>query len=183
MNISYNSVTPVHAERVYHKSLEEYFLAPIAPAAYLIGKILSSLLRSLLSSLIIVLVGFTFGATLHLSALSFFLFSLVLFINSIIFSLIGFIASMKISSYEEMALVNTFVLLPMSFMCGTFFSVATLPECLKIFVELLPLTHSCSLLRSLSLVNDFSPLSMFILTLYLVVGFFIALLSFTSSAE
>ena len=37
MNISFNSITPVHAERIYHKSLEEYILAPIAHAAFVIG--------------------------------------------------------------------------------------------------------------------------------------------------
>jgi hypothetical protein len=37
MNISFNSITPVHAERVYHKSLEEYIIAPIWPDAFVIG--------------------------------------------------------------------------------------------------------------------------------------------------
>ena len=37
MNISFNSVIPVHAERIYHKSLEEYLVAPIRPAAFVIG--------------------------------------------------------------------------------------------------------------------------------------------------
>ena len=39
MNISFNSITPVHAERIYHKSLEEYTIAPIWPDAFLIGKV------------------------------------------------------------------------------------------------------------------------------------------------
>ena len=52
MNISFNSITPVHAERVYHKSLEEYILAPIWPEAFVIGKVLASVLRGLISSAI-----------------------------------------------------------------------------------------------------------------------------------
>ena len=28
MNIAFNSLTPVHAERIYHKSLEEYLVSP-----------------------------------------------------------------------------------------------------------------------------------------------------------
>ena len=42
MNISFNSVIPVHAERIYHKSLEEYLVAPIRPAAFVIGKVLAA---------------------------------------------------------------------------------------------------------------------------------------------
>ena len=45
MNISFNSVIPVHAERIYHKSLEEYLVAPIRPAAFVIGKVLAAVLR------------------------------------------------------------------------------------------------------------------------------------------
>ena len=43
MNVSYMSVTGVHAERVYHKSLEEYLGAPIEPAAFVVGKIFSAI--------------------------------------------------------------------------------------------------------------------------------------------
>ena len=45
MNISFNSITPVHAERIYHKSLEEYLIAPIWPPAFVIGKVLAAVLR------------------------------------------------------------------------------------------------------------------------------------------
>ena len=46
MNISFNSITPVHAERIYHKSLEEYMIAPIWPDAFVIGKVLAHWLVS-----------------------------------------------------------------------------------------------------------------------------------------
>ena len=114
MNISFNSITPLHAERIYHKSLEEYILAPISAVAFVIGKISAAVLRSLISSTLIVLLAFIFGAKLNLSIL----FVVVLILNSIIFSSIGFVAAMKIKTYEEMAQVNTYILLPMS---GTFF--------------------------------------------------------------
>lgn len=41
MNIAFNSLTPVHAERIYHKSLEEYLVSPIRPIAFVAGKILA----------------------------------------------------------------------------------------------------------------------------------------------
>ena len=53
MNVSYMSITTVHAERVYHKSLEEYLSAPIDPAAFVIGKILSAVVRALISTALI----------------------------------------------------------------------------------------------------------------------------------
>ena len=145
MNISFNSITPVHAERVYHKSLEEYLIAPIWPHAFVIGKVLAAVLRGLISSAIILALAWAFGTQLMLTPL----FLLVLVLNCIIFAEIGFIAAMKVSTYEEMSQVNTYILLPMSFLCGTFFKTTALPEALRIIIELLPLTHTSYLLREL----------------------------------
>ena len=179
MNISFNSITPLHAERIYHKSLEEYILAPISAVAFVIGKISAAVLRSLISSTLIVLLAFIFGAKLNLSIL----FVVVLILNSIIFSSIGFVAAMKIKTYEEMSQVNTYILLPMSFLCGTFFKTSTLPDALRIFIELLPLTHTSYLLRSLSFSVEISLLSIFVLIVYAMIIFFLSVRSFKDQSK
>ena len=69
MNISFNSITPVHAERIYHKSLEEYLIAPIWPPAFVIGKVLAAVLRGLISSALIVVLALLFGAHIAFSPL------------------------------------------------------------------------------------------------------------------
>ena len=175
MNISFNSVIPVHAERIYHKSLEEYLVAPIRPAAFVIGKVLAAVLRGLLSSAIILVLAYVFGAKLLLTPL----FLLVLVLNCAIFAEIGFIAAMKIGTYEEMGQVNTYVLLPMSFLCGTFFSTGALPDLVRFFIELLPLTHTSLLLRSLAGGEAASVLSVGVLVLYALVCFWLANRSFS----
>lgn len=166
MNISFNSITPVHAERIYHKSLEEYILAPIWPDAFVIGKVLAAVLRGLISSAIIVLLAMAFGAHLTLTPL----FIIVLILNCIIFAEIGFLAAMKINTYEEMGQVNTYILLPMSFLCGTFFSTHALPDLLRYFIEILPLTHTSYLLRGLGTGSEISLLSLLVLVIYALLG-------------
>ena len=65
MNISFNSVaSPLNMSRLYHKTLEEYLVAPISPWAFIIGKVLSGALRGLISSLIIIMLAYLFGAKL-----------------------------------------------------------------------------------------------------------------------
>lgn len=175
MNISFSSIIPIHAERVYHKSLEEYLLAPIWPPAFVIGKVLSAVLRSLISSVIILLLSLVFGARLHLTV-SFFL---VLVLNSVIFAEIGFLAAMKINTYEEMSQVNTYILMPMSFLCGTFFSVSILPAGVKAFIALLPLTHTSLLIRSIASNGIFLWSSFWVLILYAASGLWASVLFFT----
>ncbi len=167
MNISFNSVTPVHSERIYHKSLEEYIIAPVIPEAFVIGKVLAAVLRGLISSAIILLLAELFGAQLQLSAL----FLLVLVLNCIIFSEIGFFAAMTISTYEEMGQVNTYILLPMSFLCGTFFSVHTLPDLVRYAIQMLPLTHTSYLLRGIALCQPVALTSVIVLILYALLFF------------
>lgn len=174
MNISFHSVIPIHAERVYHKSLEEYILSPISLESFLIGKIAGAVFRSLISSAIIILLAKIFGANILISVAMF----AVLILNSIIFAGIGFCAAMRLSTYEEMAQVNTYILLPMSFMCGTFFSTATLPDAVRFFVEILPLTQTSRLLRSLNSGGDFLWTAEVILILYSVIIFFMCRISF-----
>ena len=89
MNISFNSITPVHAERIYHKSLEVYLIAPIWPPAFVIGKVLAAVLRGLISSAIIVALALLFGAQIAFSPL----FLAVLVLNCVIFEDIAFIAA------------------------------------------------------------------------------------------
>ena len=62
MNVSYMSITSVHAEKIYHKSLEEYLSAPVEPLAYVVGKIGSAVIRALISTFLILCVAMTFGA-------------------------------------------------------------------------------------------------------------------------
>ena len=169
MNISFNSIISVHAERIYHRSLEEYLIAPIRPDAFVMGKVAGAVLRGLISSFIIIVLSYLFGAHFILSPL----FLLVLTMNCMIFAEIGFLAAMYISTYEEMSQVNLYVLLPMSFLCGTFFSTAALPGAVRWFVEILPLTHTSHLLRSLGGTGEASMLSLAVVVAYAVLGLMI----------
>ena len=166
MNISFNSIISVHAERVYHKSLEEYLIAPIRPDAFVVGKVAGAVVRGLISSAIIVVLSYLFGAHFMITPL----FLLVLALNCMIFAEIGFLAAMYISTYEEMSQVNLYVLLPMWFLCGTFFATAALPEVVRWIVEVLPLTHTSHLLRSIGGTGEFSMLSLVVVVGYAVLG-------------
>ena len=144
MNVSYMSIITIHTEKIYHKSLEEYLSAPISPVAFVIGKLSSAVLRALISTALILCVAILFDASLNFLSAS---FLFVVILNSVIFAGVGFCAAMHVQTYEELAQVNTYALMPMSFLCGTFFSTAQLPEIVRWLIEILPLTHTSALLR------------------------------------
>ena len=63
MNISFSSVgSPLSMSRLYHKTLEEYLIAPIRPVAFVIGKVLGGTVRGLISCGVIMVLAYGFGA-------------------------------------------------------------------------------------------------------------------------
>ena len=180
MNVSYISATTVHAEKIYHKSLENYLSAPIEPTAFVIGKILSAVIRSFISTGLILVIAAMFDAQLSFlfdvgRAAGFFA---VIFLNSMIFASVGFCAAMYVKTFEELSQVNTYFLMPMSFLCGTFFSTSQLPDFVRLFIEILPLTHTSEMLR-----HGINFLSLIILILYAAVLIKISCKSFKNLAD
>ncbi|HWR05579.1 ABC transporter permease [Sporomusa sp.] len=166
MNISFNSVGgPLHTSRLYHKTLEEYLVAPISSVAFVLGKIAAGIVRGLISSVIIIGLAWLFGANLAVNGL----FVLILTMNCLIFSALGFVVAMLIDSHEDMGNFSTYVLLPMSFLCATFFSTDKLPAVVRWLLELLPLTHASAALRAITHGGEPAGLSWLVLGVYVVV--------------
>lgn len=164
MNISFNAVgTPVNMSRLYHKTLEEYILAPIGPLSYVLGKVLAGILRGMISSVVIILLAYGFGARLGVNLW----FFLALLLNCAVFAALGLVAAMIMDSHEEMSNFNTYVLTPMSFLCATFFAPNQLPAFLQRGIELLPLTHASYALRLIGLGGDPPGLSLGVMSIYL----------------
>ena len=163
MNISFSSVgSPLNMSRLYHKTLEEYLIAPISSFSFVVGKILGGVVRGMLSSLVILLLAWLFGAVLNLDGW----FVLFLFCNCFLFAALGVVAALLIDSHEDMANFSTYILLPMSFLCGTFFSPDRLPQAAAWVVELLPLTHASQSLRQLAGGGEIPFVSLAVLLLY-----------------
>lgn len=165
MNISFISVgSPLNMSRLYHKTLEEYLIAPISSLAFVIGKVLAGTLRGLISSVMIIALAYAFGAHLILNAW----FLLALTLNCLVFSSMALVAAMTMNSHEDMANFNTYVLLPMSFLCATFFVPDHLPVVLHWIIQIVPLTHASYALRAIATGGVVPMLSLFVMFAYSV---------------
>ncbi|WP_236614484.1 ABC transporter permease [Sporomusa ovata] len=163
MNISFTSVgSPLNMSRLYHKTLEEYLIAPISPGSFVTGKVLAGALRGLISCAVIFVLAYIFGAKLAVTAG----FILTLALTCLLFAAMGLVAAMLINSHEDMASFNTYVLLPMSFLCATFFSPERLPLAFRWFIDLLPLTHATYALRAIGGGLEMPWLSVGVLAIY-----------------
>jgi ABC-type multidrug transport system permease subunit len=88
-----------------------------------------------------------------------------------VFALFGVLVALVVSSHQQMSNFSTLVILPMTFLCGTFFSLNQLPGVAKVVLHFLPLTHSAGLLRATALGLPFPWLSFVGLLVFGVVFF------------
>lgn len=147
MTISFGGTTfSICGDRLFNKTFEELLLLPVHPLALHWGKMLAGIVRGLMTaaSVIIVAVLFTGKVSSFLNPL----FILLLVLNCAVFAGLGVIIGLKVKSLESVGLYNNFLIVPMSFLGGTFFDPTNLPAVLKIFVYCLPLTYTTMGLRA-----------------------------------
>ncbi len=147
MTISFTGTTfSICGERLYTKTFEETLLVPVHPLALHLGKMLAGIIRGLMTSgsVILVAVLFTGKVWSFLNPL----FLLLLTLNCAVFAGLGVIVGLNVKSLESVGLYNNFLIIPMSFLGGTFFDPTTLPAALKAIVYLLPLTYTSIGLRA-----------------------------------
>jgi ABC-2 type transport system permease protein len=169
-----NSFSPVSASlnisKLYTKTLEEVLVSPVSSWDIALGRTLMGLVRGLFSGLMLMLVGLVSGVHLHFTVI----FFMVLSLTAFCFGAAGVAAAMVTRTHEDMANFNSFFILPMSFLAGTFFSPDKLPEPFHTAILIYPLTHASILLRALASGNEPPAGSLLVLAAYTAVFFFLA---------
>jgi ABC-2 type transport system permease protein len=156
MTGSYNGAgMKLHVDRLFYKCFDEYLLSPISPFSLTVGKTLIGVVRGLIASVALLLVGIAISPTLIVSPL----FVLVLIVSCFVFSFLGVLVALWAKSHQDMGTFNTLIILPMTFLSGTFFSLNQVPDAVKAALYVLPLTHSSESLRATALGQPFPWLS------------------------
>jgi ABC-type multidrug transport system permease subunit len=157
----------LHVDRLFYKCFDETLMSPVSAFSIIMGKTLIGVLRGLLSSAALLLACLVFSPLPAVSLM----FPLSLVLTCFVFSFLGVIVALLAKTHQDMTLFMSLVILPMSFLSGTFFSLSQIPEALSIVLSLSPLTHACLCLRASALGQAFPWFSFLILTVFGVVFF------------
>ena len=144
LNQSYSISGEININRFYFHVFDEYLIAPISHMEIVLGEAFYGVFRGCISMLLIFLYAFLFGVELMLHPI----FIPVIFIHMFLFALLGVTMAMIVRDHASQASVNTFVITPMIFLCGTFFPVDKLPQVFKFIVHIMPLTYSTKVIRA-----------------------------------
>jgi ABC-2 type transport system permease protein len=157
MTSSFNGAgNKLNVDRLFYGCFDECLMSPISPLSLIIGKALIGVVRGLISSIAFLIIGFIISRALTISPL----FALTLVIICFVFAFFGVLAAFLAKSHQDMATFSSLVLLPMTFLGGTFFSLSQLPEALRVVLYIIPLSHASQCLRAASLGQPFPWLSL-----------------------
>jgi len=180
MRGSYGAVSMrVSVARLHEKSFEHYLLSPTNLYMLTFGHVLSGALRGMYTASLILLITFIFGYPININ----FAFVLVCFLNSLLFAGMGFFAAMMIDTHYDMNRFSSFIITPMAFLCGTFFSLNKLPWIIRRIIEMLPLTHATRALRSIALSGRIEYFSILVVLFYAIVLYILSVKSCYESVQ
>ncbi len=125
INNAYANVASSFYSAKFQSHIEELLVAPVPNYLILAGYVAGGIARGLLVGLIVTLVSlfFTSIEIQHLGIT----FSMVV-LSAIMFALGGFINAMYAQSFDEIAIIPTFILTPLTYLGGVFYSISLLPE-------------------------------------------------------
>ena len=103
----------------------ELLTAPLSFIEICLGYILASLSRALIIAIIIFLISY-FNVDFKIKYPFFSIFFII--ITSLSFAIFGFVIGLISNSFDQIALIPNFVVTPLSFLGGVFYSIEILPE-------------------------------------------------------
>lgn len=121
---SYANVSSSFFSNKFQNSVEEMMVAPVHPLTMLLGYIAGGVARGLAVGLIVTLVSLYF-TDLKIHNLG--LVILVTLLSAIVFSLGGFVNALLARTFDDVAIVPTFVITPLTYLGGVFYSISLLP--------------------------------------------------------
>lgn len=141
---SYSNVSSAFFGEKFGKSIEELLVSPVPTWAIISGFVLGGVYRGLFVGLIVTIVSMFF------TKLTFFNIAIVIItilLTSILFSLAGLLNGIFAKKFDDVGIVPTFVLTPLTYLGGVFYSISLLPDFWVYLSKLNPILYMVNLFR------------------------------------
>jgi ABC-2 type transport system permease protein len=122
---SYANVSSSFFGTKFQKSVEELLVSPTPNYVIMLGYVLAGMFRGWLVGIIVLLISLFF-TKIALHSLTIIL--IFIFLTSMLFSLAGFLNGIYAKKFDDVAIVPTFILTPLTYLGGVFYSISLLPD-------------------------------------------------------
>jgi ABC-2 type transport system permease protein len=141
---SYGNVVSSFFGAKFGKHIEELLVSPLPNWLIVAGYIGGGVLRGLMVGAVVTLVALVFT---HLHIHHLLVIVSAVLITSIVFSLGGFINAIFAKNFDQMSWFPTFVLTPLTYLGGVFYSITMLPAWAQVLSHLNPILYMVSAFR------------------------------------
>jgi ABC-2 type transport system permease protein len=141
---SYGNIVSSFFGSKFGRYVEEMLVSPMPPWVILTGYVLGALARGLMVGAIVLAIAMCFTRI----AVHHFWITLSTFVlTSTVFALAGFINAIYAKKFDDISIVPTFVLTPLTYLGGVFYSVDLLPDFWKAVSHVNPILYMVNAFR------------------------------------
>ena len=165
---SYANVSSSFFSQKFQKNIEELLVAPVPTHVIIWGFVFGGLGRSILVGMLVTVISLFF---VPLHVFSWVMVILTLVMTAILFSLAGLLNGIFAQSFDDVSIVPTFVLQPLTYLGGVFYSISMLPPIWQAISKVNPIVYMISGFRYGFLGTTDVPIlvSVLILVLFIIV--------------
>ncbi|QDP00121.1 ABC transporter permease [Thalassotalea sp. PS06] len=175
---SYANVASSFFSAKWQRNVEEMLVAPVPNWVIVAGYVGGGMARGILVGSIVTLVALFF---VDIQIHNIWVIIATVMLTSAVFALGGLINAVFAGSFDDISIIPTFVLTPLTYLGGVFYSISLLPEFWQGVSKINPIVYMVNAFRygflgisDVSLTVAFSVIGVFIVTLYAIAMFLIS---------
>ncbi|PZL75032.1 ABC transporter permease [Enterococcus plantarum] len=138
---SYANVSSSFFSQKFQKNIEELLVAPVPTHIIIWGFVFGGLGRSILVGTLVTMISLFF-VPLHVYSWSIVIITLLM--TAILFSLAGLLNGIFAQSFDDVSIVPTFVLQPLTYLGGVFYAISMLPPIWQAISKINPIVYMIS---------------------------------------
>lgn len=145
INSAYTNVASSFFIVKFQRNIEEMLTSPMSNFNIMLGFVIGGIIRGTLVAIILsMLIYILFNVHLNFN----FMVCVDILIITTLFSLAGFINGLCAQSFDDIALIPSFIITPMAYLGGVFYTLNMLPEIWRHIASLNPLFYVINIFRA-----------------------------------
>lgn len=141
---SYGNIVSSFFGAKFSKHIEEMLVSPMPNWVILFGHVLGALSRGILVGSIVTIISLFF-TEIHVYNIWIVISTVIM--TSIVFALAGFVNACLATKFDDIAIIPAFVLTPLTYLGGVFYSISLLPEVWQTISKFNPVLYMVNAFR------------------------------------
>lgn len=122
---SYANVSSSFFSSKFQRSIEEIQVSPTPNSVILLGYVTGGMARGILVGIVVTIVSLFFS---KLSVHNIFVMFSIILLTALLFALGGFMNGLFARKFDDVSIIPTFILTPLTYLGGVFYSIKLLPD-------------------------------------------------------